>query len=170
MTYRHALFVSLMIGVSLGLGVGNAKPTSKGSLDFVLPADAQDVVKDRVGASDQILFKVKRRYPTFAFSDETIARLAKDGWKKCSSPSDDWSSFVDMASGSSLRIHQKVLHLKKSDRVLVLIGRYTSPGPTRAGRQVESPPASDEQIANVIGIKGTSAELDEALRMFNARC
>ena len=169
MMNRHVVGVLMLSGL-LSCGAGSAQLSAKSRYDFVVPKDAQALVKERVGPSDQILFTVQRRYPVFAFSDETIDRLVKEGWKKCTSTSDDWSSFVDMASGSALRVHQKVLHLRKADRLLVLIGRYTSPTSNDSGRSPQVPPSSDQQTANVIGVTGSSAELDEALKMFSARC
>ena len=160
----------LLLSVVLSSGLGDARPIAKGGYEFVLPTDAQSVVRDKVGSTDQILFKVQRRYPAFAFSEETVGRLMKDGWKKCASSAEEWSSFDDRASGSSTRVHQRVLHLKKADQVMLLIGRYTSPAARDGAGVGATLPATEEQVANVIGVRGSPTELSEALKIFDARC
>jgi hypothetical protein len=143
---------------------------SRGSYDFALPPDASNATRTSVGKSEQIAFVVQRKYPEFAFTAEVLSRLSSDGWKSCLSSSDDWSSFVDAASGATTRVHQKIIHFRKGDTVLVLAGRYITPLPAGTSVHTPAPPASDQQMGNVLALTGSSTELEEVLKPFNARC
>ena len=140
------------------------------SYDFAQPSDAFNVIKTSVGMSEQLAFVVQRKYPAFAFPDELLAKLGKDGWKTCPSSSDEWTSFVDATSGSTTRVHQKIIHIKKADTVLVLAGRYVSPLPAGTPIDAPAPPNSDQQMGNILALTGSSAELEDALKVFKARC
>jgi hypothetical protein len=99
-----------------------------------------------------------------------VRTLKSDGWKQCGSSAEEWTSFLDAATGSPKRVHQKILHFKKSDQILVLFGRYTSPAPSTVSSNPAPPPSSDSQVGNVVAIRGTAEELNEALKIFGAHC
>src|SRR5450631_457290 len=148
---------------------GAAQVNEKASYESVLPTDAKNVTKTPLGQLEQVSFAAQRKYPAFAFTDERIAALVVDGWKRCKSSAEDWSSFVEAASGSRVRVHQKILHFRKSDQVLMLVGRYVSPAPNTI-EPGEALPDSETQNGAVVVMKGSHSEMEEALKTFNAQC
>src|SRR5450631_1592613 len=150
-------------------GEAATQVNEKASYESVLPTDAKNVTKTAQTQLEQISFAAQRKYPAFAFTDERIAALVVDGWKRCKSSAEDWSSFVEAASGSRVRVHQKILHFRKSDQVLMLVGRYVSPAPNTI-EPGEALPDSETQNGAVVVMKGSRSEMEEALKTLNAQC
>jgi hypothetical protein len=167
---RLLICALLLQGVLLGCSKGDQVLTKQGHYESLLPADSQNVIRTQQGQWEQISFSAQRKFPAFAFNGERIGSLANEGWTRCKSSADDWSSFMDVTSGSPVRIYQRILHFKKSDEVLMIVGRYTSVTSATIAPGMEAPPDSETQNGAIIVMKGTPAELNEALKTFNARC
>ena len=165
---RHATYIGSVCFLGLAISVACGDQPSNASRDGLLPADAKDVVKGPPSLGDQTLFVVERKYPAFVLSDDTLKALVSDGWKRCKSASDDWSSFLDMTSGSPMRVYQKVLHFRKADQVVMITGRYSSKAPAIVGPAV--PPDSTRQTGVIVSVKGSADQLEEALKVFDAHC
>ena len=138
-------------------------------LDRLLPQDAREVNRSSPGHWKQISFVVERTFPEFAFAEKELAPWIQAGWIQCKSNADEWSSYIDEATGKVLRIHQKTIHMLRGNEVLLLGGRYSSEG---TGTEVSGSRAPDSTIQHglIISMKGSSDEVKNALAPFQARC
>jgi hypothetical protein len=138
--------------------------------EALVPIDARNVTRSPQGAWEQISFVVDRPYPDFAFADEQLGTWLNAGWKLCKSQEPGWSSFVDVASGPSRRIHQKTLHLAKGNELILLSGRYHSSNAEALKPSAHAEPESTTQYGMVIWMKGSPEEIKSALDSFRASC
>ena len=171
MRFAIPLMFCLTLSVCWGCkSEAHEKSSSARSYRAAVPTDAQDIVEQPLGNTEQVLFRVRRQYPSFAFTDEALAVLAKTGWTKCVSSSDTWTSFVDATSDAPVRIYQRVMHLKRGNSVILLSGRYTKNMPKDADVSLVGVPDNDLQIGNIVFLVGADTELAKVLEPFGARC
>ena len=96
-----------------------------------LPDEAFEVKKIKIRSSEnhqQLSFKLMVEYPSTKYSDLIESDLISEGWLKCSSNIDGWSSFVNELEKKPKKIFQRLRYWinLKENRLLIITGRYTS--------------------------------------------
>jgi hypothetical protein len=96
----------------------------------MIPADAKEPKIADLGWGKEYWFTAERKYPTFAFGIDELARWKARGFRVCKISQPEWDSYVDARSNKQIRRFTKAMVLYNGARLVVLTGEYRSTNPS----------------------------------------
>ncbi|SRR6266581_1027061 len=158
---------TFLLSVSVVLTLSCSTPHSEDLYllqQLPLPEGAYGVEKVQVGSSrknQQLLFNLKRSYPTADAVSLYSTYFAREGWIRCRSPGDQWNWFLDKTSRSDRVVHRITGFWMRPDRraIALVAGQYFSAATATSGQ-----PDNAVQVWTVL-MQDDVTGLDEAKRL-----
>lgn len=128
----------------------------------MIPADAKETKIADLGWGKEYWFTTERKYPSFAFGTDDLARWTARGFHVCKTSHPAWDSYVDARSKEQFRRFTKAVVLYDGARLVVLTGEYRSSNPSVIAAGELGPIDTTTQIGMVM-VYGPIKEVTEQI-------